>query len=728
MSGTSYDPISVEIHRKALDNIATEMAITLTRTSGSPVVYEVQDFATCLMDLDGEHLSMSATVLIHAGSSLLGTRAIIDSLGDDDQVRPGDGWIVNDPFEGGAQHQGDVAIIMPQFFRDEHIGWSFANVHVADIGGMGIGGFAPSAVSVYDEGIRFPATRIMSEGVIEREWERYIRANVRVADLVLNDLRSMIAANNVAQQKLIDVVERTGLETYREYCEINKGLTEQTFRARIAKLPDGVYETLEWIEFDGHGEDLLLEMRVTMEIDGSDMRLRFSGPDQVDAFVNGTAGTIYGGVMTAILTVLGYGDLPFNAGIWRPVEIDLGPAGSAVNAQPPAPVTAGHSFAGLRTTRAVKDLLNQACALSDDAVVRGRIGGLAAEGVGLTPLSGLGRGGAPTVMFLMDNVTGNGGGAQTVADGLDCYGVTLSPGVGLPSIETNEALQPTLYVWRRLALNSGGPGYYRGGQGLEAGFSIMGTQRLDGAVTVGTSQAPGRGVGGGLTASAGLWQGVHDTNLAALHAEGRQATEERLTGERPERPASFGRLSLREHDVMRVRGGGGGGIGDPLLRPAEAVVADVRDQYISVKAARAAYGVVVDDALELDPAATAELRKARRAERIGGTPTARQEPPETPGISVLLDRDSHRWQCGYCRSSLGSADGNWRELAATRESDMVERFAELDMYVRRHRGDHPVVMAEHHCPACGGLLVAEYYPKGSGGFKSPRLASVPATA
>src|SRR5262249_2224368 len=82
MSVQTFDPISVEIQRKALENITNEMAIALTRTSGSPVVYEVQDFATSLMDAEGDHLSLSATVLFHSGSSLLGTRAVIDWVRD----------------------------------------------------------------------------------------------------------------------------------------------------------------------------------------------------------------------------------------------------------------------------------------------------------------------------------------------------------------------------------------------------------------------------------------------------------------------------------------------------------------------------------------------------------------------------------------------------------------------------------------------------------------------
>jgi N-methylhydantoinase B len=727
MSVTTHDPVSVEIHRKALENITNEMAITLTRTSGSPVVYEVQDFATCLMDKEGEHLSMSATILFHAGSSLLGTQAVIDSLEEGEEVRPGDGWIVNDPYVGGAMHQGDVAIIMPQFYEDQHIGWAFSNVHVADVGGMGISGFAPGAVSVYDEGLRFVSTKIISDGVLDRGWERHLQSNVRVSNLLLNDLRGMIAANNVSQQKLTEVVSRFGLDRFLEYCEINKTLSEEAFRERILKLPDGVYETSEWVEFDGHGEDQLLEVNVTMEIDGSDIRFDFDADEQTPAFVNGTRGVVYGSLMTAFLTTLAYGDLPFNAGMWRPLTINIGEEGSVVNAVPPAPLSAAHSTAGMRVTRAIKDLLNQACANSEDPVIRSRVGGLAADGVCLVPLTGLGRGGAPTVVFFMDNVTGNGGGAQSIIDGQDCYGITIGPGVGLGSVETNEASQPALYLWRKLVKNSGGPGIYRGGQALEISYAVHGTEQLDGAVAFTCAQVPARGAGGGYPASTGSWEGTHDTNVNSDLEAGRQTHQETLTGDSPAVPSNLGRLSLARGDVIRVSGGGGGGVGDPILRDPELVARDVEDDYVTRENAREAYGVVLGNDGVVDEKATEALRATIREQRIGGTPASSQARPETPGIAVSIADDGH-WHCQYCTADLGRDSEDWRPQAVTKESSISGRLAEADMHVRLRQGAPPMKIAEHYCPECAGLLLADLFPEGYGGFEIAKLKDSGAAA
>jgi N-methylhydantoinase B len=721
MTATRHDPVSVEIHRKALDNITAEMAITLTRTSGSPVVYEVQDFATCLMDAAGEHLSMSATVLFHSASSLIGTQALIAAAAAEGEVRPGDGWIVNDSFEAGAMHQGDVAIIMPQFYEGKHVGWAFSNVHVADIGGMSISGYAPGAFSVFDEGLRFGPTKVIVDGVLDPGWERLFKTNVRVADLVLNDIRSMIAANNVAQQKLTEVIDRYGLDRFVEYCEVNKQLTEEAFRERIAKLPDGVYEAASWSEFDGHGEDLLFEFRATMEIHGTDMSFRLSGDPQAQGYINGTRGAVIGNLMAAILTKLAYGDLPFNAGMWRPLSIDIGERGTIINAEPPAPLSAGHSTTGLRLTRVIHEVLNQACALSEDPVVRGRVSGTGSDNVSLYPLTGRGHGGVPTVVFFMDHGAGNGGGAQSIGDGQDLYGATCMPGAGLPSIETNEGLQPALYLSRRLVPNSGGPGLYRGGQALENAFAVYDTDRLDGAMLVGCAEIPAHGVGGGLAGGTGSWDATRRTNVVQSLADGKLPTRETLTGETPTVPSNVSRLTLNRGDVVRVAGVGGGGVGDPLLRDSEAVAKDVRDRYVTTKNARGAYGVVLDNDNRVDPEATAALRAEIRRKRLGADPERVQGAPEIPGVSVAIGADRH-WHCACCGHDLGTAGQDWRPNAVKQQVPIADRFAELDMYVRRREGDSFVVLEEYFCPGCAGLLLARSFPNGASGSGIARPA------
>ena len=366
-----------------------------------------------LLDLPDEHRARAPRLLLLRA---LPRRLLADRHAGDRQeasvatdLQPGDGWIVNDPHSAGAMHQGDVSVIMPTFYEGEHIGWSFANMHVLDVGGVGISGYAPGAHDVWQEGMLFPPIRIIREGAIDSEWEKYIAANVRAPGPVLNDIRSMIAANNTAQQKLTNVIDEFGLESHREYCEINMDLSEQVLRERIEKIPDGIYEAVDWNEFDGHeGPDQLLELRLKLEVDGSDLRYHYSGVPQIDAFVNSTMGPMFGQAMTGLMTVLIYGDLPVNGGLWRPIDVELGEPGTIVNAVPPAPVSNAHSEVGMRACKLSKDVLCQALALSDDPVLRGRIAGQHQDGFPGNALFGNNQHGGVSVVFYPDNAIGGG--------------------------------------------------------------------------------------------------------------------------------------------------------------------------------------------------------------------------------------------------------------------------------------------------------------------------------
>lgn len=720
MSAPGYDIIAAEVHRKAIENVTNEMAISLVRTSGSPVVVDGKDFSTCLLDTTPEHLGFAAYVLLHLGTSLLGTRVISDlahQLGD---LRPGDGWIVNDPHSGGAAHQGDVAVIMPMFHADDHLGWGFVNMHILDVGGSGLGGIAPTARDVYSEGLRFPAVRAIRDGRLEREWELFIAANVRAPGPVLNDIRSMIAANNVGNQKLGAVVERFGRPDYERFCAINKDITERLFRERISRIPDGRYTSTEWCEFDGHdGPDQLLEVRLELEVAGSNLCFRYSGAPQIEAFVNAGKGAMWGQVATALLTTLAYGDLRVNGGFWRPIEIDLGEPGTLVHATPPSPVSNGHVEAGMRACKLARDALSQALALSHDPELRGRVAGKAHDGPPVMGLLGKNQHGGESLVFYLDPASGIGGGAQSVADGQDAYGCTCMTGCGLSDLEVHEAADPLLFLSRRVVPNSGGPGLFRGGQGVEQVFALHSVDRMAGPTFLPCAEVPASGFGGGFPGGAGHTDVLRDTNVLAELAVGHLPTLAKLCGRSERLRNKVGHLALERGDVLVMTGGGGGGLGDPLLRRPERVAADLADGFITAPHAEAAYGVVVGPGRTVDPLKTAECRHAILAARLGRTPRKGLREPGSPGVAVV-HRD-RAWSCASCAEPLGSGGDNWRTAAATLETAVADRYAQLHMFVRTRSEDPAVVMQEHYCPACGLALGVDVSTRGQALPGAPRL-------
>jgi N-methylhydantoinase B len=701
-----YDVIEAEVHRKALENLTKDMAITLVRTSGSPVVYEAKDFSTCLFDTVPEHLGFSGYVLFHIGSSLIGTQTI-KALGHED-LRPGDGYLLNDPRNGGAMHQGDVGVIMPMFHGGEQLGWGFANMHVLDVGGVGVSGYAPGARDVYQEGIRFPPIRIIRGGAIDPAWEDFIADNVRAPGPVLNDIRSMIAANNVGNQKLRGIVDQFGLERYRSLCDVNKNLSEELFRARIERIPDGVYETIDWTEFDGHeGPDMLLEMRLRLTVDGSSLHFDFTGVPQIDAFVNSAQGAMYGQVMTAIMVMLVYGDFPVNAGLWRPVSIELGEPGTIVNSTDPVPCSNAHSEVGMRACKMTKEVLSQALSLSDDPVLRSRVAGQTQDGFPAVNLFGPNQHGGQSVVFYVDNAVGQGGGAQTVGDGQDSYGCSCMTGCGMADVETHEAMDPVLWLWRRILPNSGGPGQFRGGQAIEQGFTVLYTDRMAGPGFNACSEVPPRGFGGGYSAGSGTYYPIERTNLADLLAEGRLPLKDALTGDQKTVRSKVSHMVVNRTDVQVWQSGGGGGVGDPLLRDPALVAEDVRNAYITETHAGNAYGVVLDGDGNADVESTARRRVELRADRIGGTPARELRGPVTPGASVRI-ANGGAWACGHCGAELSPTTENWRTAGAVaRERPIQDAYAELEMYVRPRSEPPTVVLREYFCPECAGVLAVD---------------------
>ena len=119
---------------------------------------------------------------MHCASSRIGVKAVIDIFGKDRDLAPGDAIIVNDPYTSGALHQADVGVVMPLFHDGDVVGWCFSNVHVFDIGGSAIGGLATTAHDVWEEALRFPATKIASRGVLDPQWTRFIENSVRMPD------------------------------------------------------------------------------------------------------------------------------------------------------------------------------------------------------------------------------------------------------------------------------------------------------------------------------------------------------------------------------------------------------------------------------------------------------------------------------------------------------------------------------------------------------------------
>ncbi|MGH3951224.1 MAG: hydantoinase B/oxoprolinase family protein, partial [Pseudonocardiaceae bacterium] len=445
ITAEEFDVIDVEVHNKSIRDISNEMAITLMRTSGSPVVTEAKDFSTCILDHKAEQLAFAGFVTFHISTALGAVRAVLNRVAVED-LRPGDGFLCNDPHTSGAIHQGDLGIVMPFFHGDELIGWGYVNEHVLDAGGSAVSGFAPGAHDNYSEALNFNAVRVVRDGRIEPEWEAFIANNVRLPRIVLNDIRSMVAANNAGERRLSRVIDELGLARFRALNEVAKDLSERALRDLIGKLPDGTYDAQDWVEYDSRATQELHEVRCRLVVAGDEMTIQYRGAPQTDSFINGAWPAVVGQSWSTLISQLCY-DIPVNAGLWRPVTFDLGPRGTIVNSVPPAPVTQSHMETGMRVNKMLIDVLSQACSFSDDPVVAGRVAGQPCQNLAFFTSYGVDlRTGGPTVAFPVSLGQPCGGGAQTVADGLDTYAAQCMCGCNTPDVEMEESAQPGIIL------------------------------------------------------------------------------------------------------------------------------------------------------------------------------------------------------------------------------------------------------------------------------------------
>ncbi|MEA2406238.1 MAG: N-methylhydantoinase [Thermoleophilaceae bacterium] len=437
------------------------MGAVLVRSAHSANIKERRDASTALFDAEGQMVMQAEHIPVHLGAMPSAVAAVLD-----EEQRPGESWILNDPYRGGT-HLPDITVITPLFHEGELAGFAASRAHHADVGAEEPGSMPAFSRTLDEEGVVIPPTRLTQD--VLRELAGRMR-NPRQREA---DLRAQLAAGRAGGERLAALIERFGLDTFRAGLRETLDYAERRTRARIAELPDGSHSATDLLE----GVDGDLQLTVEARVHGDLMELDFTGSAaQHEGNLNCPLAVTLSACYFA-LRVLTDPDVPPCAGAYRPLTV-IAPEGSLLNARPPAAVAGGN----VETSSRVADLV------------------LAAFG------HALGQGTMNNLTLGNDRFTyyetlGGGQGACPDADGPSGVHVAMSNTLNTP-IEALELEFPLRAVEYALRRGSGGAGRHRGGDGVvreleaqeEMRYSLITERRRHGppGAEGGEPGAPGR--------------------------------------------------------------------------------------------------------------------------------------------------------------------------------------------------------------------------------------------
>ena len=598
------DPITFSIIRHRLYRVVEEAVITLKHVSGSAITNEGHDLMVSLYEADGTLLLGGVGFLHHLTSAAEACKSIIRRFEGD--VHEGDLFLLNDPFTA-ALHTSDIYLVSPIHYKGELIAWSACFVHVYDIGAMNPGGFAPDAQDVFSEGFSSPGLKLVDRGNLRQDvWDTLLNM-VRGPEMVALDLRSMIACNNVAKDRMIALVEKYGLPTFQETCKTLVTQSESRLRERLRELPDGSWQSRQYFDVKGEVYKVLLKMtkqgdELTFDFTGSSPQSKYS--------VNCTKWASLGGLFAPLFPLLCY-DITWNEGVIRPIKV-IAPEGSIVNCTKPSPVS-------VATVGAIQSVNNAACTtigkmLASHDKYDDQTSAVWHANHFAVFMFGKNQKGGDAIGILTETFAGSGG-ARTFADGVDIGGEIPNPISRMANVETVEAMFPVRYLFRRRLQDSGGGGEYRGGTGGE--IALVPHDAPDGGLHYvlsgkGSKFPQSEGLAGGNPGALNDYVWVHSPDEHRGHNCFSQSLSS-IPGEKES--ISWGVFPLMGNDALYVRWNGGGGVGDALDRDPASVLVDVVNQVISLDAAREIFGVVINGE-NIDASATDALRKTIREERL----------------------------------------------------------------------------------------------------------------
>jgi N-methylhydantoinase B len=551
MTVTRSDPITLEIIQSSLEAISDEMFAALRKTAMSAIIYEVLDCGTGITDARGNIASSGAGIPAFVGVLDKAVKRVLQ-LHPPAQIRPGDLFVTNDPFYGGVTHLNDVVLVLPVFAAEELVAWTANIAHWNDVGGLVPGSISNEASQIFQEGLRLPAVKLISEGQANQSVMDIMKANSRLPDFLVGDMWAGVAAVRVGERRILDLADKYGRETFVLAMETFMDHGEQVARSALRDLPHGRFEIAE--EQDS-GVVYPAIIEITDDSFLVDLR---DAPDQ-DRGPNNLSrdGAMISAQMAFMNVIDAHGSA--NAGHFRPITA-LTRSGSVFDPAPPAAFGTYYEV-GIR----LYDVLLRCMAPHlGDRLPAGNFASICGTFIGgQHPDTG------KHFTIVEPQIGGWGGSARR--DGNSAifsgfHGETFN----CPA-EVAEA-RYGLYV-EQLALGEdpGGEGEHRGGKGIVVDYRVRSDNCFFTCAYTRNRHKPWP-LQGGREGSPNY--------VEVIRTDG--AVEEY---------AVITALEVNKGDLIRIHTGTGAGYGDPRHRRRELVQDDVSNGYVTPAQAREVYGL-----------------------------------------------------------------------------------------------------------------------------------------
>jgi N-methylhydantoinase B len=561
MEKAPIDPVTLAVLQCGLMQVCNEMDLAFVRAAFSPVISEALDRSDGIYHRDnGELISQGELGLpVFVGTMQFSVQAVIERINKYRiAVHPGDVFILNDPYLGGT-HLMDVKFVKPFFHQGKLWCWLANTGHWPDTGGMVPGGFSANATEVEQEGLRLPPVKLYKQDVIDDEILSIILSNIRVADQRIGDIKAQAAALSTGEKRLAAVLDRYGADVVDAAVAELKSRAAAQMRARIATIPDGVYEGEAFVDSDGVvNEPLRIAMKVAKAGDALTFDMSGSSPP-CRGPMNSVIATTKSSIYLAVKHV--FPDVPINAGTFAPLNI-IEPEGTFLYARYPRPVSGCAAEVSQRIAEAVFSALAKAIPAQLFAAPAGTSGNLTVGGVDPKSMR-------PYVMYV---ISGGGYGGSGLGDGISNGCSTIGISKTTP-VEIMEQRYPVLFEEFSLHEGSGGAGEHRGGFGVNYKIRIRRGEATASMVMDHGRTGPQGALGGG---DGGL-------NRVRIVRDGQAYVPEHLSKDQS--------IAMRAGDVIEVSTPGGGGYGEPARRSKESIMRDIARGYYTREQAEQLYGV-----------------------------------------------------------------------------------------------------------------------------------------